>query len=442
MQNDIIRSGIAPRAAGAPQVAPVADLGDRGSMKFALAQLVLLIEQQLPSMRGSVLLLDADGESLRHGAAPHLPPAYCRAIDGARIGPSAGSCGTAAWRRQQVIVSDIATDPLWEDYRTLALPHGLRACWSTPIVDADDTVLGTFAMYYGEPRSPSREEQALTSTATLLASNIILRARGEERLRARTAAAEHAARALAESEAMMRAARAEAEHANQVKSEFLAMMSHELRTPLNAIGGYARLMLDGVPEPASDAHQNFLRRIVKAQAHLLGLIEAVLTHAKIEAGRMTYQMGSVRMSELLDVAESLIRPQLAAKQLTYDCKGCDTRLTLRADKQKASQILLNLLSNAVKFTPAGGRITVSTSVDSPGRATIEVRDSGIGMSAEELSTIFEAYVQVDNRLTREEKGTGLGMPISRELARGMGGDLAVESMPGVGTAFSLTLSTE
>jgi signal transduction histidine kinase len=220
------------------------------------------------------------------------------------------------------------------------------------------------------------------------------------------------------------------------------MMSHELRTPLNAIGGYTKLMLEGIPQPASEAHQGYLRRILKGQQHLLSLIESVLTHAKLEAGRMTYKMSNIRVSELLDIADSLLAPQLAAKQLAYDCTGCDSTLVLRGDREKIAQILLNLLSNAVKFTPPQGRVTMRTAVPAPGRALIAVRDTGIGMSAEQIATVFEPYVQFDNSLTRQEKGTGLGMPISRELARGMGGDLTVESEPGVGTEFLLTLAND
>jgi signal transduction histidine kinase len=394
----------------------------------ALESLIELIEHELPAMRGSVLVLDDDGMTLRHGAAPHLADEYCQRIDGQRIGPRAGSCGTAAYRREQVIVSDIATDPLWDGYRELALPFGLHAYWSTPIIDQRGGVVGTFAMYYDEPRVPTERELGLTRTATMLACNIIVRARAEQALR--------------ESEAQMRAARAEAEQANQAKAAFLAMMSHELRTPLNAIGGYATLMLDGIPTPPTEGQRDYLRRIVKGQQHLLGVIDTVLTHSKLEAGRMTYRMENIRVGELLDSIEALSRPQFVAKEISYDCMRCDRRLVLRADRQKTVQILLNLVSNAVKFTPRGGRVTIRTAVPAPGRALIGVRDTGVGMSAEQVATVFEPYVQFDNRLTRQDEGTGLGMPISRELARGMSGDLTVESEPGVGTEFLLTLTTD
>jgi PAS domain S-box-containing protein len=148
----------------------------------SLRALLEFIERQSPDMRCSVLLLDADGMHLRHGAAPSLPRAYMQAIDGAPIGANAGSCGTAAFLREQVIVTDIATDPRWTDYRDLALPHGLRACWSTPIFDAQQRVLGTFAMYFDNVRSPTETHRSLIRVATHLAAVAIERDRAAQAL--------------------------------------------------------------------------------------------------------------------------------------------------------------------------------------------------------------------------------------------------------------------
>src|ERR1041384_9875 len=128
----------------------------------------------------SILLLSPDGKSLRHGAAPSLPKTYTKAIDGAPIGPRAGSCGTAAYRRERVIVSDIATDPLWDEYRHFAMEHGLRACWSTPIFSPTRDVLGTFALYSREPRSPSSEQLNLIEQITHLAAVALERERAAE----------------------------------------------------------------------------------------------------------------------------------------------------------------------------------------------------------------------------------------------------------------------
>jgi PAS domain S-box-containing protein len=142
------------------------------------------IEKQHPDMLCSVLLLDADGASLRHGASPSLPSAYLGAVDGVQIGPSAGSCGTAAYRKEPVVVSDIATDPLWANFRHVALPHGLRACWSTPIASRDGKILGTFAIYYREPRSPEAKHLQLIENATHLAGIAIEHDRAKAELRA------------------------------------------------------------------------------------------------------------------------------------------------------------------------------------------------------------------------------------------------------------------
>ncbi|MGQ0712874.1 MAG: ATP-binding protein [Gemmatimonadaceae bacterium] len=539
----IARPGPASDSIGA--AAEEAEAKSRAMLRSSLESLILLIERVSPGMRGSVLLLDEDGRTLHHGAAPHLPPQYCDAIDGSSIGPVAGSCGTAAYRRERVIVTDIATDPLWADYKHIAEPHGLAACWSTPILDRDGTVLGTFAMYYDEPRAPTEADLELTQTAVMLAGNAIKRHRAERGLRfserrfrsmaeaipvhvwtarpdgeldfVTNRVADYFGRASPEllgnawtqvihpadvtrattrwqhsletgepyevefrvysahddqyrwhlvraspmrdadgriiqwfgsntdieehkrAEAARDAALAETQRANRAKAGFLAMMSHELRTPLNAIGGYAQLMIDGIPTPPSEGQLNYLRRIAKSQQHLLGLIETVLLHAKLEAGKMTYRLADFRAREVLDVIDPLTAPQRAAKQLHYECDGSDPTLLFHADREKVVQIMLNILSNAAKFTPPEGSIVVSTQRLDPGMAAFTVRDTGIGMSEEQLRLVFEPFVQFDSKLSREHTGTGLGMPISRELARGMGGHLTATSEPGIGSVFTLSL---
>ena len=154
------------------------------SLTHILDALCRLVEELASGARSSILLLDPNGDRLRHGAAPSLPKAYVDAIDGSLIGPSAGSCGTAAYRAKPVIVSDIATDPLWTDYRGLALPHGLRACWSSPILSSEDKVLGTFAIYYREPRTPTPQQLEIIEQITHLASIALERKRAEGALRA------------------------------------------------------------------------------------------------------------------------------------------------------------------------------------------------------------------------------------------------------------------
>src|SRR4029453_15511565 len=157
-------------------------IGD-SPLEVTLNALIRIVEStSRTGVLGSILLMDPDGQHLHHGAAPSLPEAYCEAIDGSEIGPCAGSCGTAAYLGAAVFVSDIATDPLWADFKDVALPHGLRACWSTPILTRGRKVLGTFAMYHREPREPTVRDLMLVDLITQTAALVIDRERAQSAL--------------------------------------------------------------------------------------------------------------------------------------------------------------------------------------------------------------------------------------------------------------------
>ncbi len=236
-------------------------------------------------------------------------------------------------------------------------------------------------------------------------------------------------------------ARAAADAANRAKSEFLAVMSHELRTPLNAIGGYTQLLETGVYGPVSETQATALARIARSQRHLLGLINDVLNMARIETGRVDYQLRDVPLRGVISELGDMIVPQIQSKRLTYKVLLTDEPLMVRTDLEKLIQIVLNLLSNAVKFTAEGGAITLRCGPmdGAPGMVLIEVCDTGRGIPADKIQAVFEPFVQVRGESSGNSEGTGLGLAISRNLARGMGGDLDATSELGKGSCFQLTV---
>ena len=233
-------------------------------------------------------------------------------------------------------------------------------------------------------------------------------------------------------------ARADAEEANRAKSAFLASMSHELRTPLNAIAGYVELLEMELRGPLTDAQRADLARVRRSQQHLTGLIDDVLNFVRLETGHLRFRIENTSIDGVIQAVEELVRPQLDHKGLHFTRTGGGDGIIVRADAEKVRQILLNLLTNALKFTASGGQISLAVAVDGD-IVRIAVRDSGVGIPADMLEAVFEPFVQVGRRSSAPAEGVGLGLAISRDLARHMGGDISVESELGVGSSFTLTL---
>jgi C4-dicarboxylate-specific signal transduction histidine kinase len=382
-----------------------------------LENLVRVVEAQFAGLLCSVLLLEADGQHARHVAAPSLPDSYANAIDGLRIGPKAGSCGTAMYRREPVVVTDILRDPLWEPYRSLAEPYGFRACWSTPILAHSATVLGSFAMYYREPRSPSSAEAHALKMATHLAGIAI------ERKLAR------------EERERLRQAQADLARINRVNTmgELTASLAHEIRQPISAAVTNAKTCLRwlGRDEPA----------IAQAREAAARLVDDVTRAADI-IGRIgsLFKKGPPQR-ELVDVNE-LIREMIALLHSEANRYAISIRTELAehlpkitADRLQLQQVFLNLMLNgidAMKEMSGGSELSIKSEADE-GELRISVSDTGVGLPAEHADQIFKAF------FTTKDNGTGMGLSISRSIIEAHGGRLWFIGNSGQGATFQFTL---
>lgn len=257
------------------------------------------------------------------------------------------------------------------------------------------------------------------------------------RVAERTAELQRALETQAELTRTAEEARRVAERASREKSELIAIVSHELRTPLAAIGGYAELLALDIRGPLTDPQRADVQRIHEAQAHILGLVEDLVGYSKLETGRLRFDISDVIVRDVIEAVVSLVRPQAEAKEITIAVVPSHLQAIALADAERLRQIVVNLMSNAIKFTQRGGNIWISDAADEC-HVRIHVRDDGIGIPAGKLESVFEPYVQLAIGTT-QERGWGLGLPISRDLARAMNGDLVATSAPGKGTMFTVQL---
>jgi signal transduction histidine kinase/DNA-binding response OmpR family regulator len=299
-----------------------------------------------------------------------------------------------------------------------------RGSWIFLPLEINREAVGALAFGFSGPRKFSILDRQFADTVSRYCAQAL------DRVRLRIAAA--AAIEEAGEARMM------AEHANNAKTVFLRAMSHELRTPLNAISGYTEILELGIRGVVNPDQVKDLGRIKRAAAYLLRLINDVLTIARLEGAR-PLNVISIAVNPVLAEVEGLCVLQAKANGLTLTVPPCEGSIRVAADAERFQQILLNLVTNAIKFTPAGGGITVTCETDAT-VARISVTDTGVGVRPVDLERVFEPFVQIDRHLTTAtQQGVGLGLSISRELARAMRGDLALKSAEGIGSTFTLTL---
>ena len=387
-------------------------------LTVVLEAIVALIEAQSSSMACSILLVE-DGR-LRHGAAPSLPRSYVEAIDGVEVGPDVGSCGTAAWGGEPVIVEDISTDPRWAAYRHIALAHGLRACWSTPVVAPDRQVLATFAMYFDAPRRPTAEELAWVDAATHLAAIALGRSHVE------------AERACLE---------AQLRQAQKMQSlgTLAGGIAHDFNNVLAAIAGNVSVAKRWL----SDEHpaHELLDNVDIARRRATDLVRRILTFSRDDEPRRE----AIHVEPIVEEAVKLLGSSLASRpDIVLDLADAGAVV---ADANQIHQIVMNLATNAAH---AGARrLAISlerVEVDAElARRSADLRegpyvrlsvdDDGSGMDAATVERVFEPFFTTK----APELGTGLGLSVVRGIVKGHGGAIDVESRPGTGTRMSVYL---
>jgi signal transduction histidine kinase len=385
-----------------------------------LETLVRVVEAQFAGLLCSVLLLDEDGQHVRHGAAPSLPEPYNAAIDGLRIGPKAGSCGTAMYRREPVVVTDILQDPLWKQYRAVAEPYGLRACWSTPILAPSGKALGTFAMYYRQPRSPSPAETRALEMATHLAGIAI------ERKLAR------------EERERLRQAQADLAHISRVNTmgELTASLAHEVNQPIAAAVTDANTCLRWLVRDHPDVEEarEAAARIVKDSTRAAEIISRT---------RLLFKKGAPQW-ELVDVNE-VIRDMVAlmCSEATRYSISVRTELAdlpqVMGDRVQLQQVLMNLMINgmdAMKDVDGTRELVICSQQGKDGQLMISVSDTGVGLPPQQADKIFNAF------FTTKPHGTGMGLRISRSIVESHGGRLWAADNSQRGASFYITLPTQ
>ena len=369
-------------------------------------------EKYSEGLLSSILILDKSKKFLHYGSAPSLPEGYVKKLPRVVPGPKVGSCGTAAFLKRAVVVEDISLDPLWEDYKEVALSNGLKACWSTPILDSEENVLGTFAVYYTQPRKPTPAEMELIKASANLAALAIQSYNAKDDLK-------NYAKELKRS--------------NSDLKDFALIASHDLQEPLRKISIFSD-RLQEAKSHLSEQHLDYLSRMGNAAQRMQALIDDLLQLSQVTAKGKPFKkvsLDKVSREVLEDLETRLMETQ--GKVTLGDLPSLD------ADPFQMRQLLQNLIENSLKYHKPDipPIIHLDCQPSQNGYWNISVQDNGIGLDEKFSERIFVPLERLHGRSAYE--GTGIGLAICKKIVSRHGGSISVKSQLGEGSTFTITL---
>ena len=374
------------------------------SLEETLTQIVCVMEEQNPAMVGSILLFDPATQSVRHGAAPNLPEEYKRQVDGLVIGPATGSCGTALYRRERVIVTDIETSPLWENYRELVRKIGMRACWSQPIISSSSQLLGTFAMYYNKARGPTAIELELIEQAARLAALAIEQYHDEEKMR----------------------------HSERLVSlgTLAAGIAHEINNPIGGIQLAVQCLRKAWKQGQQERIAEMIDLIASDAERCTRIVHGVLQFGRRNDG----QKVPVDLCATITAVMQLTRGYASERRANVAPGLGDEPALVMGSAPELVQVFVNLVRNAIESKDHGVNVAIRIGMDRD-FVRVTVSDDGRGMTESQQKQIFDPFFTTRQR----EGGTGLGMSIVHGIVSGHGGTISVRSKPGKGTSVVVCL---
>jgi len=394
----------------------------QNTLQDTITMLLNGIREIHPEMLCSVLKLS--GNSLQTWSSPHLPQEFNDAVEGGLIGPGIGSCGTSAYRKDTVIVHDIENDPLWQDYKHIALRNNLRACWSHPILDENQNVLGTFAIYYKTPRAPKPPEEKTIGRARIILNNIIENQLAEEQILKLNAELEE--RVIIRTQQL--------QEANKELEAFSYSVSHDLRAPIRSIQGYANMLIEDFGKELGNDGIRPLNNIVNSSKRMNQLIDDLLNFSRF--GKVEISLQQVDMNAMVhDVIDELLGTP-SNKSIEWHIQDLKTA---DADPNLIRQVWINLLSNAIKYSGVRPHPVISvTREETPDTIIFTVQDNGAGFDMKYYNKLFGVFQRLHG--FDQFPGTGVGLAIVQRIVTRHGGKVWAESRLDEGATFHFSLN--